>query len=72
MRTLTTFDEVVKALGGHKAIAQICQRPVQAVYNWQSRGHFPAVLIRPITHELTKLGCIPHDRLFRLQKISAA
>lgn len=71
MRTLTTFDDVLTELGGINGVAEICGRSPQSVCNWRSRGFFPAVLIRPITYALTKQGCIPDDRLFRLQKISA-
>lgn len=70
MRKIRTFDAVVRELGGHKDVARICRRPVTAVYNWQSRGFFPTVLIIPITRELAAKGFEPDGKLFRLEQIN--
>jgi len=43
MSTLQTTDDVIDALGGTKAVAEIVSRRPQAVSNWREkvRGRFP-------------------------------
>jgi len=39
--TLHTADEVVDALGGTKAVAELTRRKDSAVSNWRTAGKFP-------------------------------
>ena len=68
-RLLTTFEEVVRELGGGAKIGRLTGRSRSAVCNWRIRtGRFPAALF-PIMHEaLVKKGCQADPRLWTFQQ----
>jgi hypothetical protein len=54
---LTTFGEVVTALGGVTAVARLTGRTPSAVCNWRrTTGKFPPALYRKIGEPLKKKG----------------
>jgi hypothetical protein len=42
MRLLTSTQQVIEALGGIRAVADLMKVSSAAVYNWRSVGKFPA------------------------------
>lgn len=51
---LESVEQVVEALGGPPAVAELTGRGVTAVYNWQSRGSFPPGTFVNMTAALKK------------------
>ncbi len=41
MQELSTADEVIEALGGVRAVAELTHRTYPAAYNWKMFGRFP-------------------------------
>jgi hypothetical protein len=66
MRKLETFDAVVKELGGTRALAAVCGRSRNVVFNWRRElnHRFPARHYRKITDALVKNGAVADDRLW--------
>ena len=54
MRTLTTTSEVIDALGGTKAVAELTGRTYRAAFNWRSKPKFPSNTFVTIRQELEK------------------
>ena len=42
MKELSTIEEVITALGGIKATADLCGRGYTTAANWKYRGFFPS------------------------------
>ena len=74
MRThLTTYDDVIRALGGVPKVAKLTDRSTQAVWNWRDRGYFPAALHQPMLEMLAdpsicKPPCTAEHRLWRQEE----
>ena len=72
LKTLRTFDQVEKALGGMHAVAKLTKRSPQSVCNWRDRGFFPTVLVDKIQYSLERMGFRADVGLFRIEKVEAA
>ena len=66
MSELHTADEVVKALGGTKAVADLLGRTDPAVSNWRKAGQFPAHTYLLIKDRLEKIGHFAPDSLWAM------
>ena len=56
MRTLKTTSEVIDALGGTKAVAELTKRSYRAAFNWRSFPKFPANTFVIFRAELDRCG----------------
>jgi hypothetical protein len=61
---LTSFNEVVNALGGVKAVATMTRSSRTSVYNWRQAGQFPARHYRIMREALSKRGYTAGLRLW--------
>jgi len=68
---LTTFEEVVRELGGITAISRLAGRSRTAVCNWKAARKFPAGEYPTIRDALIELGYRPDMRLFTFRNIRA-
>lgn len=69
MRThLTTYDDVIRKLGGVPEVAKLTHRNTQAVWNWRARGFFPTVLYFVMTEALAETGCTAERWLWRFEE----
>ncbi|MBR0753470.1 hypothetical protein JQ604_14880 [Bradyrhizobium jicamae] len=58
LRTLTTFNEVVEALGGPVALGKLTGQTCAAVCNWRRyRGLFPPKYWPCMSEALAEVGC---------------
>jgi hypothetical protein len=71
-KTLTTFRQVERQLGGIPLIATLTKRSEQNVSNWRTRGYFPAIMWLVISDALGKRGYDAHPALFRLEQVDDA
>jgi len=63
-RHLDTVDDVIDAIGGSSAIAQLTGRGRTAVSNWRSWERFPACLHALMTEALLQRGCVASPALW--------
>lgn len=64
-RRLTSFDHVIQALGGLKAVAALLRVTPAAVCHWRARtGRFPARTHARIDAELARMGATAPRDLF--------
>ena len=63
-RRLTSFNEVVNALGGVKAVATMTRSSRTSIYNWKQAGQFPARHYRIMREALFEHGCLADLRLW--------
>lgn len=68
MRRLTTYDDIIKKLGGVPDVARLTKRNTQAVWNWRARGFFPTVLYFVMTEELERRGYTAVRWLWRFEE----
>ena len=71
MRThLTTYDDVIRRLGGVPEVARLCNCGTQAVWNWRARGFFPTTLYWLMVEALAELDppCTAERRLWRFRE----
>jgi hypothetical protein len=66
MIELSTVDDVVKSLGGTKAVAELFGRGDPAVSNWRKAGYFPAHTYLVIKNELSKIERRAPDSLWNM------
>lgn len=66
MNELRTADEVIEALGGTKAVADLLGRTDPAVSNWRKAGQFPAHTYILIKGKLEGIGCSAPDSLWAM------
>lgn len=61
LRVLTTYDEVLRALGGVTAVGKLTKASKSAVCNWRKMpggGRFPARHYWAMHKKLEALGCV--------------
>jgi hypothetical protein len=63
---LTTTVEVIKALGGVKAVAALTNRTPGAAWNWTTFPTFPSDTYVAMQQELAKLGHSAPPSLWRM------
>jgi hypothetical protein len=56
-KTLTTFDEVLRELGGLSEAARTLNTTPQCVWNWRNRGFFPATKADDVRKLLRRRNC---------------
>jgi len=69
---LTTTNEVIKALGGVKAVASLTNRTAGAAWNWTTFPTFPSDTYVVMQEELAKLGHSAPPSLWRMAVPAAA
>jgi hypothetical protein len=68
-RKLTTFDEVIDAIGGLTAVARLTNRSLTAASNWRCQlGRFPARTYFVIEATLNKRGLSAAPDLFGFER----
>jgi hypothetical protein len=55
----------IEALGGNKAVAELCSVGASAVSNWRARGAFPPRLFIRLSGGAAKSGVTLSQKLFR-------
>ena len=65
---LTTYDDVIRRLGGVPEVARLCGCGTQAVWNWRARGFFPTANYWVMVDELTERGFTAERRLWRFKE----
>lgn len=63
-RHLTSFNEVMHALGGIKAVAEMTRNSRSSLWNWKQAGQFPPRHYRMMREALFERGCIADLRLW--------
>ena len=66
MKNLLTTRDVVSALGGHAAIAELTGRSYNSASNWNTGTHFPPNTFVLMQRELAKQNKTAPDRLWRM------
>jgi hypothetical protein len=64
MRTVHTFDGILDALGGLKAVAKLQGVEQSTVREWRRAGRFPARTMERIAAELARKGATAPRDLF--------
>jgi hypothetical protein len=68
-RELKTFDQVVKALGGKRAVGVLLDQNTAAVCNWERRRkRFPTKYYMVMIEELEARGAVAPDHLWGFYK----
>jgi hypothetical protein len=65
---ITTVDDVIDALGGTAAIAEMTSALPTAVYNWRAAGKFPTDTYLLIQDELRARGRVAPDHLWPMRR----
>jgi hypothetical protein len=63
-KRLSTTVDVIAALGGIQAVADLTARKYTAAHNWKKAGRFPANTYVALTRELGRLGLTAPDSLW--------
>lgn len=63
-RTLNTIADIIEALGGIAAVADLTGRKVGAVYMWKPLGKFPANTFQVMKRALADRGYVAPDSLW--------
>jgi len=61
---LTSFNEVIHALGGTTVVAHLTRSSRSSVWNWKQTGRFPAKHYRLLREALFECGCVADLTLF--------
>ena len=61
---LAVAADVIDALGGVSAVAELTQTSYRAAHNWKARGQFPAKSYALMKRELERLGYAADDSLW--------
>ena len=69
---ISTTREVIDALGGNGAVANITGSTAKAVWNWRKANIFPAHTYLLITNALKRRGLIAPSGLWRMSQATSA
>jgi hypothetical protein len=72
MGHLVTFDQVLNAVGGFRALAELCGVSVPLVYVWRRAGKFPAYTLDVIERQLVPRGITVARSVFDFEPARAA
>lgn len=64
MKELHTVQEIIKTLGGRKAVSDLFGVTIRAVAEWRGQGFFPAKIYFRMNSALEPLGCVASRELF--------
>jgi hypothetical protein len=64
MRHLQTFDQVLNAVGGFRALAELCGVTPPLTYVWRRNGRLPAYTYDQVDRELALRGITVARSLF--------
>jgi len=67
MTTLRTTSEIIDALGGIEAMAELTGTSENGVYNWRAGKQFPADTYRLLNDELKEIGHDAPDHLWPMR-----
>jgi hypothetical protein len=68
MRELHTTSEIMDALGGTQAVADLTGRKYSAAFNWRTIGAFPANTYVVLWTALHERGYSAHPRLWGMKE----
>jgi hypothetical protein len=65
-RVLHSTEDVIEALGGIRAVAQLMNVGITAVHNWRSWNEFPPRTYLVLTNKLERIGLRAPAKLWRM------
>jgi|KBSMisStaDraftv2_1062788.scaffolds.fasta_scaffold171842_5 hypothetical protein len=68
MTNIASVEDVIDALNGNVAVAEITSASLTAVYNWRAAGKFPADTYLLIQDELRARGRVAPDHLWPMRQ----
>jgi hypothetical protein len=72
MRHLVTFDQVLNAVGGFRALAALVGVSTPLTYRWRDAGRFPAYTLDALERHLEPRGITVARCLFTFEPARAA
>ena len=72
MTIFETTTEIIDALGGNSAVAQLTSSSAKAVSNWRGFGKFPSNTFLVLKSELMRLGISAPDHLWSMREPTPA